>query len=396
MEHSAAKKLWAPCRLVSKFGVLAVVFLSLMCGFYIMFMMGYVSASRLPSARFAVQNMSVVKRILGYDASTIDQQKSRVQPKSTSSIATTIKNSAKNTTVKMSAHSSTKPTPKPKPKTPQKPAYRQETCTNCNLHNFNLIINEPNICATGDVDLLLIILTSFSKRAQRDAIRETWASPSKGNMANVRHVFLFGSGKPADNQLVKQESLQFHDILQEDFVDSYSNLTYKTNMGLKWATSFCEKARYILKIDDDMWANTPKLVSKIKSGEMDKLIKDRGYGGLCVGPGGPIRDKRSKWYASVRSYPSNVYPRFCTGPGYIISTKVAKEVVSVAKNVPFFHLEDIFMAICIKKLGYTARSLAGFHNSKVRFDACHYKRTVMTSHQVTPAELRTAWNAWCM
>ena len=42
------------------------------------------------------------------------------------------------------------------------------------------------------------------------------------------------------------------DILQERFPDTYTNLTVKSLMMLKWHQTSCQGARYLLKADDDM------------------------------------------------------------------------------------------------------------------------------------------------
>ena len=43
------------------------------------------------------------------------------------------------------------------------------------------------------------------------------------------------------------------------FQDSYHNLTLKTVMGLKWVKDHCSQARFVMKTDDDIFVNLPKL-----------------------------------------------------------------------------------------------------------------------------------------
>ena len=43
------------------------------------------------------------------------------------------------------------------------------------------------------------------------------------------------------------------------FQDSYYNLTLKTVMGLKWVKDHCSQARFVMKTDDDIFVNLPKL-----------------------------------------------------------------------------------------------------------------------------------------
>ena len=45
------------------------------------------------------------------------------------------------------------------------------------------------------------------------------------------------------------------DLVQEEFVDTYDNLTLKTVAGLRWVSLYCSRARYVLKIDDHVFVN---------------------------------------------------------------------------------------------------------------------------------------------
>ena len=46
---------------------------------------------------------------------------------------------------------------------------------------------------------------------------------------NVRVVFMFGKMQSRRDEL-QQESDRFHDVIQEDFIDTYRNLTYKCKL----------------------------------------------------------------------------------------------------------------------------------------------------------------------
>ena len=55
---------------------------------------------------------------------------------------------------------------------------------------------------------------------------------------------------PTLDASLDQEILEFSDIVREQFIDSYSNLTLKTIGGIKWTTQFCSQVNnliYILK-----------------------------------------------------------------------------------------------------------------------------------------------------
>ena len=46
---------------------------------------------------------------------------------------------------------------------------------------------------------------------------------------------------------VKQEHVNFGDIIQLCFYETYLNLTLKTLLGFKWATELCTNAHFIIK-----------------------------------------------------------------------------------------------------------------------------------------------------
>lgn len=69
-----------------------------------------------------------------------------------------------------------------------------------------------------------------------------------------------------------EESRTHGDILQEDFVDSYMNLTIKSVMGLKWASTHCPQARFLMKTDDDMFINVPSLLTYLQEASASTWI----------------------------------------------------------------------------------------------------------------------------
>lgn len=283
----------------------------------------------------------------------------------------------------------------------QESSARPDNCSNCFNHDFHFTLDNENICATGTgneaqkVDILIIIFTTHTRKEQRDAIRQTWITHARNNTGNVRYVFLLGNSNETElNRAVIEENTIYSDLLQENCTDAYLNLTYKTLMGFKWALTHCNKTRFVFKTDDDMYVNVPMLVN-ITLSHAQQL--QTAVGGNChLNNQRPIRDKLSKWYASNASYPQELYPGFCSGTGYITSIDVVRKIYQISKNVPFFHLEDIYISLCIKQLGYQLLPLYGFHNNRVRIDYCSYKSgLVVTSHELSPALLKDVWKGVC-
>ncbi|KAH3846115.1 beta-1,3-galactosyltransferase 1-like [Dreissena polymorpha] len=275
---------------------------------------------------------------------------------------------------------------------------RHSECNNCFKHDFEYVIQNDHICDTLDMHehiyLLIFVTTVHTNVLNRQTIRRTWLSYTNNNTANARHVFLLG--KTAEDSLqesVMRENEIYHDIVQETFIDSYNNLTYKTIMGFKWASTKCSYVKFVMKTDDDMWVNVPSIIKLLSGTDLANYLQT-GLTGLCHQKASPIRDKHSKWYASYSSYPEDFYPGFCSGTGYMTSIKVVSDIYHVSPQVPFFHLEDIYVALCARRLGYSLKKTLGFYAGPSNL--CDYKKdNVLTVHQVTPSKLIEIWKQIC-
>lgn len=87
------------------------------------------------------------------------------------------------------------------------------------------------------------------------------------------------------------ESFVNNDIIQEQFLDTYNNLTLKSVMLLKWITSNCNKLVYTMKTDDDMYVNVPALVKNLK----ERKQSNNTLIGTLICNAKPILDPKNKW-----------------------------------------------------------------------------------------------------
>ena len=53
--------------------------------------------------------------------------------------------------------------------------------------------------------------------------------------------------------------------------DTYTNLTLKTVMGLKWGAIFCPQAKYVMKTDDDIFINVPLLHRALQEERFERI-----------------------------------------------------------------------------------------------------------------------------
>ena len=75
------------------------------------------------------------------------------------------------------------------------------------------------------------------------------------------------------------EAEEHNDLVVEDFQESYLNLTVKTTYLLKWLNSSqCSRARFIFKVDDDVYVNPTNLwatleqTPQLRSGNINYVL----------------------------------------------------------------------------------------------------------------------------
>ncbi|KAG8591040.1 hypothetical protein GDO81_007027 [Engystomops pustulosus] len=249
-------------------------------------------------------------------------------------------------------------------------------------------------CAEDPPFLVLLVTNTHDRREAREAIRQTWGKERVIQGHKVVTYFLFGiktDGNAKDEQDLLRESDLHKDIIQQEFQDTYHNLTIKTLMGLEWITNFCPQATYAMKTDSDMFVNPFYLVELL----LKKNQTSNFFTGFLKPNDGPIRYIFSKWYISKDEYPEQKYPPFCSGTGYVFSVDVAKKIYNISSTVPYFKLEDVYVGMCLDRLKIPLQELHSkitFHPDTPQFSVCAY-RNLVTSHQIPPQQIVLYWEA---
>lgn len=263
---------------------------------------------------------------------------------------------------------------------------------------FSYTINEPDKCVQSRQApfLVLLIATEARQVEARNAIRQTWGNESAAPAAGLIRLFLLGKTEgelgTLQQRTLEAESQRYHDILQQDFLDSYKNLTIKTLMGMNWVALHCPRASYVMKTDSDMFVNTEYLVYKLLRPEIKP--KKNYFTGNNMRGFGPNRNKNSKWYMPPEMYPDDKYPTFCSGTGYVFSGDLASKIYGVSLSVRRLHLEDVYVGICLAKLGIEPTPPANaflFNHWRVSYSSCKYSHLI-TSHGFHPNELLKYWH----
>ncbi|XP_046882973.1 lactosylceramide 1,3-N-acetyl-beta-D-glucosaminyltransferase B [Hypomesus transpacificus] len=273
--------------------------------------------------------------------------------------------------------------------------------------NYRYRLNHPDKCSGQDVLLLLFVKTSPENTERRRAIRSTWGNETYIRQAlgvNVRVVFALGVPQSKQqhqalgerSRLGLQETLvredRLHgDLVQQDFVDTFHNLTLKLIMQFRWAHAHCGHARFLMTADDDIFVHMPNLVRYLQE-EAKRGVTDFWVGRVHRGAP-PIRRKDSKYYVPFEMYQWTSYPDYTAGAGYVVSRDVADKIyqASLTLNASLY-IDDVFMGICANAMGVSPQEHVYFSGEgKAPYHLCIYDK-MMTSHGHV-ADIYHLWKA---
>ncbi|XP_016984084.2 acetylgalactosaminyl-O-glycosyl-glycoprotein beta-1,3-N-acetylglucosaminyltransferase [Drosophila rhopaloa] len=248
-------------------------------------------------------------------------------------------------------------------------------------------IDAGRICPKGGefIKLLVLISSAMSHDAARMSIRQTWMH--YGSRRDVGMAFVLGRGTNETlNKALTQENFIYGDLIRGNFIDSYNNLTLKTISTLEWADLHCPKAKYILKTDDDMFINVPKLLNFL-----DKHKDKRTIYGRLAKKWKPIRNKKSKYYVAVDQFAAGVFPSFTTGPAYVLTGDIVHELYVRSLKTVYLKLEDVFTTgIVAKSLNIKRVQANEFVNRRISFNPCNI-RNAISVHMIKSNEQFDLW-----
>ena len=220
-----------------------------------------------------------------------------------------------------------------------------------NPHDFSVLYNASGVCGADQPFLVVVIPSLPSSRDRRNAIRDTWGSvarldtwPNEQLKAKVRIAFLLGRTESFHvRQVIKQEYEQYGDIVQEDFLESYRNLSLKTVMGIKWVLNHCSGARYVMKCDDDMIAHIPMVL---------KLLTENKYQNAIIGHinKGAVVQRQGLWGLSPEEFPFDRFPPYASGTAYILSGDLIKPIFQMSEHVALVPIEDAYISGVLNRI----------------------------------------------
>lgn len=182
------------------------------------------------------------------------------------------------------------------------------------LPNFVKPMNDTSLYLPSNINgtiernfIACFVLSAPSNVLQRNSIRQTWGSV-------IKPLFMIGTTDNETMRSVMSEAMLFNDIIVEDFIDSYVNLTLKTAFAMKHFVRHFNNSTYFLKIDDDVYLNVKNLRQMID----DESVPKNAIIGKKVSTLIPHREMQSKLYIPHWLYEDDVFTPYLDGPAYLV------------------------------------------------------------------------------
>ena len=210
---------------------------------------------------------------------------------------------------------------------------------------FDFIIPNKNLCREQHPLVLIYVYSSPGDFRKRLAIRNTWGNRELLTGKLVRIIFPLGLPKdPKTQKAIIEESKTFDDIVQANFYEDYKNLSYKGITTLRWITENCSNARFVLKVDSDVFVNMLALIRRIRN-ELTKVnskffacaVKRRVDVIRCGD-----RPKLKSCTNRTQFRPKH-YPTYCQGGAFLTDTATVKALYNASFITPIWWIDDVFI-----------------------------------------------------
>ncbi|KAH8322148.1 hypothetical protein KR059_005744 [Drosophila kikkawai] len=291
----------------------------------------------------------------------------------------------------------------PWPTTSRTPAFPGQSTHLMDMPNFEYKINQP--ACDKDVKALVLIHSAIDNAEKRKLIRGTWANRTYINQTPLRVMFLVGAVSdkyvPSWQKYIEWENKYYGDMIQGNFLDAYRNMTYKHVMALKWFTENCAHAQLLVKVDDDVFVNTPQLVRYMEDPTFpEHALLAQPDLLLCrlVKESRVKRSYRSKWRVTYKEYPHRFYPHYCPGMAIVYASDVVRRLYKAAQKAKYFWVDDVLVTgILAEETGTKITSMDHYLESKDVWQLLEGATDLddppflFTNHAVTPEEVFGIW-----
>ncbi len=194
-------------------------------------------------------------------------------------------------------------------------------------------------CPDRPLHLAVLILSAPNAVRRRAAIRGTWAHDYRSRVVKATAKFLIGTRNLDKDKVaaITKEQDMFGDILiLEDLQDSYTNLSTKVLLGLKWANAHL-KYDYLVKVDDDSYVRIEGISNALRKLGCDSRL----YWGYFMGHAYP--ETRGKWAEEKWFHCPHYFP-YAMGGGYVLAQRVVSLLMKFSHRLILYSNEDVTVA----------------------------------------------------
>ncbi|XP_024963464.1 hydroxyproline O-galactosyltransferase GALT6-like [Cynara cardunculus var. scolymus] len=235
------------------------------------------------------------------------------------------------------------------------------------------------------IDLFIGVLSAGNHFAERMAVRKSWMQYDliKSSRVVARFFVALHARKEVNAEL-KKESDFFGDIVIVPYMDNYDLVVLKTvaicEYGVRTAS-----AKYIMKCDDDTFVRVDAVLTAANKIDDRKSL----YLGNINYYHKPLR--YGKWAVTYEEWPEEDYPPYANGPGYILSSDIAKFIALKFEKhtLKLFKMEDVSMGMWIEQFNKTKR-VEYVHSLKFCQFGCI--QDYYTAHYQSPRQMLCMWN----
>ncbi|XP_037033179.1 beta-1,3-galactosyltransferase 1-like [Bradysia coprophila] len=111
-------------------------------------------------------------------------------------------------------------------------------------------------------------------------------------------------------------------------------------MGYKWVGTFCPTAKFILKTNDDIYADIFQIIDVLL---IELIMSEKTYSCANMGGNVPNRTPEYPWYIPKEVFPDDTYPYYCSGSAYLMRAQDASKIYSISNRTKFFWVDDVFV-----------------------------------------------------
>lgn len=248
-------------------------------------------------------------------------------------------------------------------------------------------LKSPSIPLKKKINLLIGVFSTANNFKRRMAVRRTWMQYPAVKSGEVAVRFFVGLHKNrVVNEELWNEAKTYGDIQLMPFVDYYSLISWKTIAICIFGTEVIS-AKYVMKTDDDAFVRVDEILMSMKRVNVSHGL----LYGLINSDSQPHRNPDSKWYISPEEWPEERYPPWAHGPGYVVSSDIAKAINNKHKEgrLKMFKLEDVAMGIWIADLKKNGLEVKYEKEERVYNEGC--KDGYVVAHYQGPREMLCLW-----